>query len=264
MKLAANISLLYPGLTLTQRVEAAIRDGFSAVEILFPYGGSYDELKAVLQTNDVELALINTPLGPNGEKGLASVPGREHDFEAGFHQALTVCRETGCKTIHVMAGRLTSSANSPAHATTLLENLRRVTPLAASAGVTLTLEALNRQDVPDYFYFQPKQVISIIEAVNSPNVRLQFDFYHTEVEHLDLPNTLEESLPWIHHVQFAHPNGRHEPDIDAPPVYAALRTLAQSGYSGWVGCEYTPRSSVQEGLIWRKAYWELVDGAWQG
>jgi hydroxypyruvate isomerase len=263
MKLAANISLLYPGLPLTERISTAARDGFEAIEILYPYDLSHETLNTALQANNLALTLINTPLGPNGEKGLASLPGKESDFEAGCRQALAVCAATGCTTIHVMAGQLEEGANREIYQATLVNNLKKMAPEAAKQGVTLTLEALNRRDVPRYFYYRPDQVIEILEAVNHPNVRLQFDFYHTEVEKLDLNKSLEQSLPWVQHVQFAHPDGRHEPDLRSPAVVNALRTLISAKYSGWLGCEYTPRTTPSEGLVWRKAYWELVANAEQ-
>ena len=36
-RFAANLSMLYPELDFLQRFEAAARDGFQAVEFLFPY-----------------------------------------------------------------------------------------------------------------------------------------------------------------------------------------------------------------------------------
>jgi len=259
MKLAANISLLYPGLPLAERISAAARDGFSAVEILFPYDVPHEDLCAHLHINKVDLVLINTPLGPMGEKGLASLPGREEEFEIGFRMSLAVCEATGCRTVHVMAGQLADGVSKDTHRSTLINNLKRIAPLAAKAGITLTLEALNRRDVPNYFYYTPDQVVDILECIDASHVRLQFDFYHTEVENLPLNNTLQRLLPWVHHVQFAHVNGRHEPDLQAQPTRAALRTLSAAGYAGWIGCEYIPRSDPSEGLVWRKQYWELIN-----
>lgn len=259
MKLAANLSLLYPGLSLPQRIEAAARDGFRGAEILFPYDLPPTELAALLRASNLELVLVNTPPGPQGEKGLASLPGREAEFEAGIARSLAVCRATGCRAVHVMAGQLPEGADRDRHQTTLIANLRRIAPEAAAEGVTLTLEALNRQDVPRYFYHVPDEVLSIIEAVDHPAVRMQFDFYHSQREALDLIEALRRSMPWVHHVQFAHVNGRHEPDPTDPAVAAALQALAQAGYAGWIGCEYVPRADPHAGLKWRDAYWALIE-----
>ena len=261
MKLAANLSLLYPGLPLAQRIALAADDGFAGAEILFPYDIAPRELAGLLRARNLDLVLVNTPPGPHGEKGLACLPGRQADFDAALARAIEVCRATGCRAIHVMAGQPPQEAEREACRRTLVENLRRAAALAAADGIVLTLEALNRHDMPGYFYYLPEQAADIIAQVAHPGVRLQFDFYHSQREGLDLDRALRDALPLVHHVQFAHPQGRHEPDPADPAVAQALRTLARSGYHGWIGCEYLPRGDTRAGLGWREAYWPLANPA---
>lgn len=261
MKLAANLSLLYPGLPLSSRIASAARDGFTGVEILFPYEIDAGELARLLAQHALTLALVNTPLGPDGEKGLACLPGRETEFMQALQSALAICQATGCQIIHVMAGIPGSDLDPVLARRTLICNLQRAAPLAAQAGVTLTLEALNRQDMPGYFYYLPEQVADVIAAVGHDALRLQFDLYHSQCEGQNLPVTLHKLLPLVHHVQFAHPNGRHEPDLADPEVQSALRLLAREGYRGWIGCEYIPKGDTQTGLAWRKDYRAILDGA---
>ncbi|OZI69701.1 MULTISPECIES: hydroxypyruvate isomerase family protein [Bordetella] len=254
MKLAANLSLLYPGLPLAQRMAAAARDGFAGVEILFPYDLAPRELAAMLRDHGLQLVLVNTPPGQPGEKGLACLPGREADFGEALQRALQVCEATQCGMIHTMAGVPPAGTAPGACRATLIDNLRKAAALASQAGVTLTLEALNRADVPGYFYNRPDQVADIIATVGHNAVRLQFDLYHTQREGLDLNATLAGVLPLVRHVQFASPAGRHEPDPADPAVARALRTLASHGYAGWIGCEYIPAGDTSAGLAWRQAY----------
>lgn len=259
MKLAANLSLLYPGLPLAQRMAAAARDGFAGAEILFPYDLAPRELATMLRDHRLELVLVNTPVGSAGEKGLACLPGREDDFSYALQRALQVCEATECRMIHVMAGVPPAGAVPSACRATLISNLRKAAKLAQQAGVTLTLEALNRADLPGYFYYRPDQVADIINTVGHDAVGLQFDLYHTQREGLDLGTTLDDVLPLVRHVQFANPQGRHEPDPATPAVAGALRKLANHGYAGWVGCEYIPKGDTSANLIWRHAYHAILD-----
>ncbi|MEC8908487.1 MAG: hydroxypyruvate isomerase, partial [Pseudomonadota bacterium] len=48
MKLTANLSLLYTELPMLERFAAAAEDGFTAVEIQFPYDTPADELRRAL------------------------------------------------------------------------------------------------------------------------------------------------------------------------------------------------------------------------
>ena len=48
---AANLSMLYPELPFLDRFEAAAKDGFTAVEYLFPYAYAATELAARLKAD---------------------------------------------------------------------------------------------------------------------------------------------------------------------------------------------------------------------
>jgi hydroxypyruvate isomerase len=48
---AANLSMLYPELAFLDRFEAAAKDGFKAVEYLFPYGFEAREIAARLKAH---------------------------------------------------------------------------------------------------------------------------------------------------------------------------------------------------------------------
>lgn len=261
VKLAANLSLLYPGLDLSARMQAAARDGFEGVEILFPYDLPPQALAGLLRAHGLALVLVNTPPGPRGEKGLAGLPGREDDFRAGLQQSLAVCRATGCGAIHVMAGFPQPGDARDACLQTLAANLRWAAPLAAEHEVTLTLEALNRQDMPGYLYWLPQQAADVVRAVDHARVGLQFDLYHCQKENLPLPQTLAEVRELVRHVQFAGVDGRHEPDLAAPGVADTLLALAAGGYEGWLGCEYIPAGDTSSGLAWRTHYAGLIETA---
>ena len=105
-RFAANLSMLYPELDFLQRFEAAARDGFEAVEYLFPYDYSAAELKARLAAHGLQQVLFNGPPGDwaGGERGLACLPGREAEFRRGIEQALRYAEALHCPRLHIMAG----------------------------------------------------------------------------------------------------------------------------------------------------------------
>ena len=103
---AANLSMLYPELDFLDRFEAAARDGFKAVEFLFPYAHEPRELAARLKANGLQQVLFNAPPGDwdEGERGLACLPGREAEFRDGIGKALAYAQALACPRVHVMAG----------------------------------------------------------------------------------------------------------------------------------------------------------------
>ena len=78
-RLAANIAFLFTERTLLERFGAAAAAGFSAVELQYPYDVGAAAVKAELSRHGLTQLGINTPLGREGESGLAALPGRERD-----------------------------------------------------------------------------------------------------------------------------------------------------------------------------------------
>jgi hydroxypyruvate isomerase len=250
LRVAANLSLLYPHLAFPDRFAAAAADGFRAVELLFPYDVEPDVLAGWLRAAGLEHVLVNTPPGPNGERGFAGVPGAEEAFRHGFDRALAVCAATGCRIVHTMAGDPPVDATYDACVDTLLANLAWAAPQAAARGIVLTLEALNHLDMPGYLYSVPAQTVAVVERLGHPSVRVQFDLFHTAREGLDLVAELHAALPITHHVQIAGAPDRHEPDLAYPGLTDALVALDSSGYAGWFGFEYRPAGDTTTGLAW--------------
>ena len=97
-RFAANLSMLYPEHAFLDRFEAAARDGFRAVEFLFPYAYDVKELSARLKSNGLQQVLFNAPPGDwdKGEKGLACLPGRDAEFRGGMEKALAYATALAC------------------------------------------------------------------------------------------------------------------------------------------------------------------------
>ena len=105
---------------------APARDGFRAVEFLFPYEFDVRELRSRLDSHGLTQALFNAPPGDweKGERGLASLPGREEEFQASIKRALEYAAVLGNERLHVMAGLIEPGLFRSAHRPVYMENLR--------------------------------------------------------------------------------------------------------------------------------------------
>lgn len=250
IRLSANLGFLWPDRPLPDRIAAAGRAGFRAIELHWPYDVPEGELADACRAAGVELLGLNTRVGNAGEFGLGALPGREAEFAEAFDQSLRYCAATGARSIHAMAGVV---ADTAAASDTFVANLKRAAEQAAAAGVTVLLEPINPRDKPGYFYHSVERAAEIIAAVGAPNVRLMFDVYHVGVAQGDVLKRLEKHLPLIGHIQVAAVPSRAEPDegeINYRVVFDAIRA---SAYAGWVGCEYKPRGDTDAGLAWIEA-----------
>src|SRR6266536_626055 len=105
-RLAANLSMMFNEVPFLDRFAAARKAGFDAVEFLFPYEHPAGELRKRLEGEGLTQALFNMPPGnwAQGERGLASLPGRQAEFREGVTQALDYAAVLGCRLVHCMAG----------------------------------------------------------------------------------------------------------------------------------------------------------------
>lgn len=260
-KFAANVSMMYAEWPFLERFAAAAEDGFAAVEFLFPYEHAPAELAARVHGAGLAQALFNAPPGDwqAGEKGLASVPGREDEFRRAIDTALEYARHLRCPSVHVMAGTVAAGEDRTARRALYVRNLAWAARQAAPHGVTLMIEPINTRDIPGYFLNRQDEAHAIREEVGAANLRVQMDFYHCQIVEGDLIARLRRHIAGIGHMQVAGVPDRHEPDagrsneVNYARVFEAIDAV---GYAGWVGCEYRPRAGTRAGLAWLREWRE--------
>jgi 2-dehydrotetronate isomerase len=252
-RLAANLAYLFTERPLLARFGAAAAAGFKAVELQTPYDEQPADIRREIERHGLTMLGINTPGASGGQGGVAGVPGREAEFAALFARSLHFAVGIGAKTIHCLTGRVPPEAESVGERT-FVTNLTRAADLAAEHGLGLLIEPLNRRDRPENLLHLPEQAKAIIGEVARPNVRMQFDFYHVQIEAGDLTTRFKRHLTEIGHVQIAAVPSRAEPDEGEVNYPALLAMIDASGYAGWVACEYKPRARTEDGLGWARAY----------
>ena len=275
-RFAANLSLMYTELPFLDRFEAAARDGFEAVEYLFPYAFDLAELLARLKANGLQQVLFNAPPGGTdapgidaawaaGARGTASVPGREAEFRAGVELALRYADALDCPRIHCMAGLLSESAagadQESAARSVYVSNLRWAATEAAKSGRTILIEPINPRDMPRFFLNRQDDAHAVVQEVGAPNLQVQMDLYHCQIVEGDVAMKLRQYLPTgrVGHLQIAGVPERHEPDVgelNCAYLFEVIdEVAAQCGWQGWVGCEYRPRMGAEPGGTSRGLGW---------
>ena len=149
-RFAANLSMMYQEHAFLDRFAAAAKDGFEGVEFLFPYDFDRADIRARLDDAGLAQALFNAPPGDwaSGERGIASLPGREDEFKRGITTALEYAQVLGNTRLHVMAGLLPTGADRARHQATYVSNVAYAAREAAGAGITIVLEPINTRDMP--------------------------------------------------------------------------------------------------------------------
>jgi 2-dehydrotetronate isomerase len=276
-KFAANLSMMYVELPFLDRFEAAAKDGFKAVEYLFPYAYEAKELAARLKNNGLQQVLFNLPPGGvdadsidaawnAGTRGIACIAGREAEFAAGADLALRYAEAIDCPRLHMMAGLLPTNGLSTAEnkantRQTYVNNAKHASQVIAKQGINLLLEPINTRDIPGFFLNRQDEAHALIAEIAQPNVKVQMDLYHCQIVEGDVAMKIRQYLPTgkVGHFQIAGVPERHEPDIGEMNYPYLFDVIDSLGYDGWIGCEYKPKlggqpNGTSSGLGWLKPY----------
>ncbi|MBS0315729.1 MAG: hydroxypyruvate isomerase [Proteobacteria bacterium] len=253
-KLAANLTMLYNEVPFLDRFALAARDGFKAVEFLFPYAFKAEEIRKQLDANGLQLVLHNLPAGnwDAGERGIACHPDRTSEFREGVAQAIGYAKALGVGQLNCLVGKAPAGAADAQLRKTLVENLRYAATELKKAGLKLLVEPINTFDIPGFYLHGSAQTLSVLDEVGSDNAYLQYDIYHMQRMEGELAATMQKHLPRIAHIQLADNPGRNEPGTGEINYAFLFGHLDRIGYDGWIGCEYKPAATTEAGLGWLK------------
>ncbi len=139
---------------------------------------------------------------------------------------------------------------------TAQRTLSKLAELGERAGVTYCLENLNTVlDNPGVPLARAKDTLALVEAVDSPHVRMMLDLYHAQIGEGNLVAMIERAGQAIGEVQVADVPGRCEPgtgEIYYPAVALALQRI---GYAGTVGLEaYASGDGTEALAMFRAAF----------
>ena len=251
-RFAANLSMLFTEVPFLDRFERAAQAGFEAVEFLFPYAHTVEEIKERLDATGLQIVLHNLPAGDwdADERGIACDPQRVDEFRAGVAKAVSYAHALGVPQLNCLAGKAPAGVDAAVLRRTFVENLRFAAAALKMAKLRLLIEPINPFDIPGFYLNRTDQAIAILDEVGVDNAFVQYDIYHAQRVEGELAATLQKNLARIAHVQLADNPGRNEPgtgEINYPFLFAHLDRI---GYGGWVGCEYKPAQGTEAGLGW--------------
>lgn len=239
-RLSAHLGYLYGELPLAQRLAAAARDGFTAVEHPGPYQIAAPLMRARLADLGLTFVQITSGMGRLGEKGLACLPGRQAEFRDGFLRALDYAVAVGCPFVHPMAGVVQGSWLDAAE--TYRDNLGWALAQSDGAGLRLLIEAIAS---PGYFIGTLDHAVQV-QDVFAGRPALLLDSHHAAALGIDPAAWIAAHAPRIGHVHIADHPGRHEPGTGGIDFDALLMALARAGYGGAIGFEYIPSSTTPD------------------
>jgi len=213
--------------------------GLPALEWLGP-DKSAEELRDAAQKTGVKWSCIG---GVGAIAPGQMVQPKEHGrLEENFRERIAYGKTIGCTTLIGLSGNTRDDVSYDRQMMYVVQCLRRLAPIAEENGVTIVMELLNTLvDHHGYFLTRTDQALLLLEAVNSPNVKMLFDIYHQQITEGNVIRNLCENIERIGHIHVGDNPGRNQPgtgELNYPNIFKAI---ASKNYQGYVSleCGYT-------------------------
>ncbi|MEE5124930.1 TIM barrel protein [Pseudomonas alliivorans] len=118
------------------------------------------------------------------------------------------------------------------------KTLEKIARLGEDAGRVFLLENLNTEvDHPGTPFARADDTLALIEAVDSPHLKMNLDLYHAQIGEGNLIELIQRAGKAIGEIQVADVPGRMEPGTGEIHYPAIARALFNIGYNGVVGLE---------------------------
>jgi len=236
-RFAANIEMWWRDRPLLERIRAAHRLGFPAIEMWPWRGKDLDAIAALTR----ELGLELTQFTAWGFDPPLNDPANHDRLEREIAAACGAAAVLRTKMMTVLAGNDRPGVSQAEMHEHVIAGLERAARIAEDHDVTLILEPLNiRVDHAGHCLSRSDDALRICRQVDSTHVKINWDLYHLQITEGDLCGHLRGGFEHIGYVQLADHPGRTEPGTGEIHYNRVLRELWDLGYRGFVGVECRP------------------------
>jgi len=168
-----------------------------------------------------------------------------HDgIQAGLRKNLPLAAKAGVPNVITFSGIRAGMSDDEGLKNSIIA-LNRVKKMVEDSGVTLCVELLNSKvNHHDYMADNSAWGIKLMEAVNSPSIKLLYDIYHMQIQEGDLISTIQKNIQWIGHFHTGGVPGRHELNDQQEVRWdGVMRGIAATPFQGFVAHEFLPTAA---------------------
>lgn len=242
-KLSVMLWTVFKNLPFEQRLEKVVEAGYQNVQLVGEYKKwSPEEWTRALAKSkelginfDVTAGLRHGVGNPNDREGLL----------ADVRNELPVMQRLNCPAVIIMSGNVVPGMPRETQHQSCIDGLKQAAALVEGKQINgeparLLLENIDPEENPKYYLTSVAEGFEIIRAVNHPQVRLLYDFFHEQIAEGNLIEKLEKNIDYTGLVHIADVPGRHIPgtgEINYDNIY---RKLAELNYKHTVAMEFLP------------------------
>ena len=234
---AINLDTWCKQVPFEQRFPLARKLGFRTIEFWSVDRGNGTKASQIKKWMD-DNGLVVTQFAPAWPN--FADPAKIPDLLKVTEQAIADAAVLNCSKITITGHSLIDGLSREAQLAGYTAGLMRMSPLLEKAGVTGMVEPFNRVNHLNHLLNGSQPALPMVRSVNSPRIKLLWDFYHMQLEDGDLIEKFTAGIDQVAHVQIGDVPGRHQPGTGEINHANLLRAVRAAGYRDPIGLEFMP------------------------
>ena len=241
---ACNIDMWFRDKPFLERFALAAKCGFTTVEF---WPARRDEGAVNAQAIRAELDKHGLKVSQFAPAAPAfTSPAKYGELDAMIKDAIADAKVMGCSQITLVGHHNTEGMSREDMLVSYTVGLMRIAPMLENAGLMALVEPFNTVNHLNFLLNGSRPTVAMCRAVNSPMVKIQWDFFHMQHEEGDLINKFKAGIDQVGYVQLGDVPGRNQPGTGEVNHVNLLKGIRAAGYKGFLGLEYNPLNGDYE------------------
>jgi len=245
-KFSVCVEMLFNHLPFLERLEKVKNAGVSAFEF---WDWTNKNVDAITERKS-ELGLTVSTFGVSPRVPSLTRSDVKDKFVSSVGASIKVAKKLNCKNLigPVGLGQPTPSLSRRQQLGNAMENLKAVAHLLEESNITLIVEPVNPFDHRDCLLRKSAEAAHIIRKIESPNVKMLYDFYHQQLTEGNLIGNAKKYYDLIGFFHVGDVPGRHEPGTGEINYRNIFKFLDEYGYKDYVSLEFMPTGDHKEAI----------------
>jgi len=237
-KISIMLWTVFHHLPFEERLEKVAEAGYHAVELVGEYKDWSEQ--DYRRFNRKKRALGITFDTTAGFRHGIGDPAVRETFLAELRGMITTADKLECPRIIVMSGNVVPGLTRAEQHASCIEGLQRASDMVQGKNIEILLENIDPEENPRYYLTSVAEGFEVIRAVNSPQVRFLYDFYHEQIAEGNLIEKLEKNIDLVGVCHIADVPGRHQPGTGEINYTNIYKKLLELNYDRYVAMEFRP------------------------
>ncbi|MFB9278505.1 TIM barrel protein [Cohnella cellulosilytica] len=250
---------IYGRESLARSLDRLKKYGYDGIELAGePRTTDVEEVRRLLRERDMTCTSICGIYSSERDLSSSDRAVRSHAVQY-VKDCVDLASETGAPLVIVVpsaVGRARPDSEKEEAWNHAVGSLREAGEYAASQGIELAIEALNRYETD--LVNKLETAVRMIEEVGSGHVKLMADLFHMSIEERNVEQSFKRIAPYLVHVHIAD-NTREAAGMGRTDFGEVVRALRDIAYKGAITMEFLPPSANPYSAAERSGSDELMD-----